>query len=66
MGVLALQVMVVHWQPAQMIFGTTDLHMDDWLYVTLVASSVLVLDELFKLSVKLAGLLKQGKNKVIE
>ena len=63
MGVLALQVMVVHWQPAQMIFGTTDLHMDDWLYVTVVASSVLVLDELFKLAVKLLGWITKTRQK---
>ena len=56
-GVLCLQVMVVHWQPAQIIFGTTDLQMHDWLYVSLVASSVLLLDELYKLFVKLLRLM---------
>lgn len=55
-GVLSLQVMVVHWQPAQVIFGTTDLLIEDWLYVTLVASSVLLLDEIYKLTMKLIGL----------
>lgn len=63
-GVLALQIMVVHWHPAQIIFGTTDLHMEDWLYVTLVASSVLFLDEIYKFSIKLLGLItKKLKNK---
>jgi len=44
-GVLALQAMAVHWSPAQAIFGTTDLHLDDWLRAAAVASSVLLLDE---------------------
>ncbi|MDP2834028.1 MAG: cation-translocating P-type ATPase [Pseudomonadota bacterium] len=44
-GVLALQVMAVHWQPAQAIFGTTDLTLDDWLLAAAAASSVLLLDE---------------------
>jgi Ca2+-transporting ATPase len=48
-GVLALQVMAVHWQPAQAIFGTTDLLPGDWLLAALAASSVLLLDEARKL-----------------
>ena len=44
-SVLALQVMAVHWSPAQAIFGTTDLRSDDWVMVILVAASVLMLDE---------------------
>jgi Ca2+-transporting ATPase len=44
-SVLALQVMTVHWPPAQAIFGTTDLGLNDWLLAALVASSVLLLDE---------------------
>ena len=44
-SVLALQVLAVHWRPAQAIFGTTDLQMGDWLLSTAVASSVLLLDE---------------------
>ena len=52
-AVLALQVMAVHWQPAQSIFGTTDLLLEDWLMATLVASSVLLLDEVRKLLLKL-------------
>lgn len=46
--VLMLQVVVVHWVPAQSIFGTVDLNLDDWLKAVAVASSVLVLDELYK------------------
>jgi Ca2+-transporting ATPase len=45
LGVLLMQVVVVYWAPAQALFGTTDLQPDDWLKATLVASSVLLLDE---------------------
>jgi len=48
-GVLALQAVVVHWAPAQAIFGTTSLDVDDWLRSAVVASSVLLLDEARKL-----------------
>ena len=44
-GVLVLQVMAVHWPPAQALFHTTTLEMGEWLLATAVASSVLVLDE---------------------
>jgi len=44
-SVLALQAMAVHWPPAQAIFGTTDLLLNDWMLAALVASSVLFLDE---------------------
>ena len=54
-GVLALQVMAVHWPPAQAIFATVDLRPEDWLLATLVASSVLLLDEARKLVLKLLG-----------
>jgi P-type Ca2+ transporter type 2C len=53
-GVLALQVMAVHWTPAQAIFGTTALSLEDWLLAALVASSVLVLDEARKLIGRIA------------
>jgi Ca2+-transporting ATPase len=43
--VLALQVLVVHWPPAQGVFGTAALEPDDWLKAVAVASSVLLLDE---------------------
>ncbi|CAI08472.1 Cation transport ATPases [Aromatoleum aromaticum EbN1] len=48
-GVLALQGVVVHWPPAQAIFGTTALESGDWLLSAAVASSVLLLDEARKL-----------------
>ena len=54
-GVLAMQVVVVHWAPAQALFGTTDLAMDDWLRAALAASSVLLLDEARKLAGRLLG-----------
>jgi Ca2+-transporting ATPase len=52
-GVLAMQVVVVHWAPAQMLFGVTDLALVDWLQAALVASGVLVLDEARKLGLRL-------------
>jgi Ca2+-transporting ATPase len=52
-GVLLMQVLVVHWEPAQAIFGTTDLLLADWLKAALVAASVLFLDEARKLGWRL-------------
>jgi P-type Ca2+ transporter type 2C len=49
-AVLALQVLVVHWGPAQAIFRTTDLALTDWALAVAVASSVLLLDEARKLA----------------
>jgi Ca2+-transporting ATPase len=53
--VLALQVLVVHWGPAQSIFRTTDLGLVDWGLAALVASSVLVFDEVRKLVIRLVS-----------
>ena len=52
-SVLALQVIAVHWPPAQTLFGTIDLHMQDWLLAALVASSVLLLDEARKMLLRI-------------
>ncbi len=52
-AVLALQVLVVHWGPAQSVFRTTDLALTDWGLAALVASSVLVFDEGRKLVARL-------------
>jgi Ca2+-transporting ATPase len=52
-AVLALQVLVVHWSMAQVIFRTTDLLLLDWGLAALVASSVLLLDECRKLIMRL-------------
>ncbi|MGZ8237838.1 MAG: HAD-IC family P-type ATPase [Methylobacter sp.] len=48
-GVLLLQILVIHWPPAQQIFHTTALTPLDWLIAVSVASSVLVFEELRKL-----------------
>lgn len=50
--VLALQVLVVHWGPAQAIFRTTDLALTDWGLAILVAASVLLLEETGKLATR--------------
>ncbi|MFZ2540204.1 MAG: cation-translocating P-type ATPase [Gallionella sp.] len=52
-GVLALQVLVVHWPPAQDVFGTAALEPDDWFKAVAVASSVLLLDEARKAASRL-------------
>ena len=44
-AVLLLQVMVVHWAPAQAVFDTVDLTLNDWGLAIAVAASVLFLDE---------------------
>ncbi|OQA34417.1 MAG: Calcium-transporting ATPase 1 [Betaproteobacteria bacterium ADurb.Bin341] len=46
--VVGLQVLVVNWLPAQVLFRTTALSFSDWVMVSLVASSTLVLEELYK------------------
>jgi Ca2+-transporting ATPase len=52
-GVVGLQAVVVHWSPAQAIFRTVDLSLSDWALAGLVASTVLILDELRKLVLRL-------------
>jgi len=44
-GVVILQVLAVQWSPAQRIFSVESLPLVDWIIATLVASSVLVLEE---------------------
>ncbi len=48
-SVILLQILVIHWPPAQAIFHTTALTQLDWLIAAGVASSVLILEELRKL-----------------
>jgi len=48
-AVLALQVLVVHWPPAQAIFDTASLSITDWALAATVAASVLLLEEARKL-----------------
>jgi Ca2+-transporting ATPase len=47
-GVILLQILVIHWPPAQAIFHTTVLTQMDWLIATSVAAFVLILEELRK------------------
>jgi Ca2+-transporting ATPase len=49
-GVVGLQFVVVHWAPAQAVFDTVDLAPADWALATLIASSVLLFDEIRKLA----------------
>lgn len=48
-GVVLLQVVVVHWGPAQAVFDTVALTAGDWLLATAIASSALLLEEARKL-----------------
>jgi Ca2+-transporting ATPase len=52
LGVVLLQLLVVHWPPAQEIFSTTVLSPAEWAIAAAVASSVLVLEEMRKLLVR--------------
>ncbi len=47
-SVLLLQILVIHWSPAQAIFHTTALTQTDWLIAAGVAAFVLILEELRK------------------
>jgi len=47
-AVLGMQVLAVHWGPAQSIFDTVDMSLNDWLLAIAVASTVLLLDEAYK------------------
>jgi Ca2+-transporting ATPase len=48
-GVILLQILVIHWPPAQSIFRTESLTGTDWLIAAGVAASVLVFEETRKL-----------------
>jgi Ca2+-transporting ATPase len=52
-AVVLLQVVAVHWGPAQAIFDTVDLTPREWLAATAVASTTLFLEEARKLLVYL-------------
>ncbi|MCM8611266.1 cation-transporting P-type ATPase [Accumulibacter sp.] len=56
-GVVALQVVAVHWGPAQAVFDTVDLSLDDWLLATAIASTTLLLEEARKLLIVIGGAL---------
>lgn len=55
LGVVLLQVVVVHWAPAQAVFDTVDLGAKDWLIATAVASTTLLLEESRKALCRLAS-----------
>ena len=57
-AVLVLQLVVVHWGPAQAIFHTVDLSPKDWGLALAIASSVLWIEEVRKLAVR--ALSKRG------
>ncbi len=48
-AVLLMQVVAVHWGPAQAIFHTVDLSLSDWALAWLTAAGVLLLEEARKL-----------------
>jgi len=52
-SVVVLQVVVVHWGPAQAIFDTVDLSLVDWGWSIAIAASVLFLEEARKLAMRL-------------
>ena len=53
LGVISLQLTAVYWPPAQAVFKTTALSLQDWALAVAVASSVLLLEEARKLLLRL-------------
>jgi Ca2+-transporting ATPase len=60
LGVVGLQAVAVHWQPAQTLFRTTSLTLFDWSLVVAVASSILILEEIGKGMVALITFLRKN------
>jgi Ca2+-transporting ATPase len=52
-SVIVLQIVIMQWSAAEIIFHTTALTLEDWLLATGIAASVLVFEELRKLAMKL-------------
>ena len=52
-GTLLLQIVAVHWPPASQLFGTTGMVWVDWGVAIAVASSVLLLEEMRKLGIRM-------------
>jgi Ca2+-transporting ATPase len=50
--VVGLQVVAVHWAPAQTVFDTVDLTLTDWGWSVAIASSVLFVEEGRKILLK--------------
>jgi Ca2+-transporting ATPase len=59
-AVVLLQIVVVHWEPAQAIFDTVDLNLNDWALSAAIASSTLLVEEARKWVARLALGGKQG------
>lgn len=53
-AVVLLQVVAVHWAPAQAIFDTVDLQPREWVIATVIASTTLLFEEARKLMVRAA------------
>ena len=53
LAVVVLQAVAVHWAPAQRIFDTVDLSLNEWAVAVVVASSTLFLEEARKLILRL-------------
>ncbi len=51
--VVCLQIVAVHWGPAQGVFDTVDLSLNEWAVAVVVASSTLLLEEARKLLLRL-------------
>jgi len=51
-AVVGLQIVAVHWGPAQAVFDTVDLSLADWLLAAAIASSTLLLEEGRKLGMR--------------
>jgi len=54
-GVVILQVIAIQWTPANALFSVEKLALADWLLATLVASSVLVFEEVRKFFMRFIG-----------
>jgi Ca2+-transporting ATPase len=53
LAVVVLQTVAVHWAPAQRVFDTVDLSLNEWAVAVVVASSTLFLEEARKLLLRL-------------
>ena len=60
---LVLQAVAVHWPPASDIFGTTGMAWGDWGLAVGVASSVLLLEEVRKLGVRVLLVLRTYRSR---
>ena len=54
-AVVLLQVVAVHWPPAQAVFRTTALASADWILCVAIASSILLLEEARKLAARVVS-----------